>query len=59
MKFHTLFFFRKLEKTLQNVSSAAVVIDALRVKAPPRICSMQLDSIFNSHKYKLPNFIAM
>ena len=30
MKYHTLFF-RKLRKMLQNVSSAAVVIDALRV----------------------------
>ena len=29
MKYHT-FFFRKLEKMLQNLSSAAVVIGALR-----------------------------
>ena len=32
MKYHTLFF-RKLGNMLQNVSSAAVVIGALRVKA--------------------------
>ena len=33
MKYHTLiYFFRKLEKMLQNLSSAAVVIGALRVK---------------------------
>ena len=31
MKYHTLFF-RKLGKISQNVSSAAVVIGALRVK---------------------------
>ena len=31
MKYHALFF-RKLRKTLQNLSSAAVVIGALRVK---------------------------
>ena len=31
MKYHTLFFFRNLEKNLQNLSSAAVVIDTLRV----------------------------
>ena len=33
MKYHTLFF-RKLEKMSQNLSSAAVVIEALRVKLP-------------------------
>ena len=32
MKYHTLFFFRKLGKMSQNLSSAAVVIGALRVK---------------------------
>ena len=31
MKYHTLFFFRKLGKMLQYLSSAAVVIGALRV----------------------------
>ena len=35
MKYHTfkLFFFQKLGKMLQNLSSAALVIGALRVKA--------------------------
>ena len=32
MKYPTLFFLKKLEKMLQNLSSAAVVIGALRVK---------------------------
>ena len=32
MKYHTLFFSRKLKKMLQNLSSAAVLVDALRVK---------------------------
>ena len=31
MKYHTLFFFGKLGKISQNLSSAAVVIGALRV----------------------------
>ena len=33
MKYHTLFF-RELEKILQNLLSAAVVIGALRVLTP-------------------------
>ena len=33
MKYHTLFFFRNLGKMLQNLSSAADVIGALRVKS--------------------------
>ena len=32
MKYHTLFFFQKLGKISPNLSSAAVVIGALRVK---------------------------
>ena len=32
MKYQSLFFFRKLRKMSQNLSSAAVVIDVLRVK---------------------------
>ena len=32
MKYHTLFFFRKIGKMSQNLSSAAVVIGALKVK---------------------------
>ena len=32
MKYHTLFFFRKLGKMSQNLSSAAVVIGTLSVK---------------------------
>ena len=32
MKYHTLFFFKKIGKLSQNLSSAAVVIGALRVK---------------------------
>ena len=36
MKYHTLFF-RKLGKMLQNLSSAAVVIGALRVNANPLV----------------------
>ena len=41
MIYHTLFFFRKLEKMPQNVSSAAAVIGALRIKhnADPRLGS--------------------
>ena len=35
MKYHT-FFFRKLGKMSENLSSAAVVIGALRVKRPAR-----------------------
>ena len=35
MRCHTLFFFRKLGKMSQNLSSAAVVIDALRVNSFP------------------------
>ena len=31
MKYHTLFFFQKFGKMLKNLSSAAVVIGALRV----------------------------
>ena len=34
MKYHTLFFL-KIRKTSQNLSSAAVVIGALRVKSSP------------------------
>ena len=34
MKYHTLFFFGKLEKMLQNLSSAADVIGTLRIKKP-------------------------
>ena len=33
MKYHTLFFFRKLGKISQNLSSAAVVIGALSTKS--------------------------
>ena len=33
MKYHTLFFFQKLEKMSQKLSSAAVVIGALRVNS--------------------------
>ena len=33
MKYHTLFFFQKLGKMSQNLSSAAVVIGALRVNS--------------------------
>ena len=35
MKYHSLFFFRKLGKMSHNMSSAAVVIGALRVKELP------------------------
>ena len=44
MKFHTLFF-RKLGKMTQNLSSAAVVIGALRVK--------------RGSKQKLPNSLVL
>ena len=33
MEYHNLFFFRKLGKMLQNLSSAAVSIGAIRVNA--------------------------
>ena len=44
MKYHT-FFFRKLEKISQNVSSVEVVIDALRVT--PRSKFLVRVEIFN------------
>ena len=39
MKYHTLFF-RKLGKMSQNVSSAAVVIGALKVKVQQPVISL-------------------
>ena len=52
MKYHT-FFFLKLGKMLQNLSSAAVVIGALRVKADqnPLAAKNSLRLIMSLHKY--------
>ena len=40
MKYHTLFFFWKLWKISENLSSAAVVIGSLRVKIWPHFAAM-------------------
>ena len=45
MEYHILFFFRKLRKMLQNLSSAAVVIGALRVNimtSMTNVCSRHI-----------------
>ena len=48
MKYHTLFF-SKIEKDVQNLSSAAVVIGALRVRSPflKKVIILKMDSIEN------------
>ena len=58
MKYHTLFF-RKLGKMSQNLSSAVVVIGALRVKGLSQITDSQYNSLpnhtsenFSSDKYQ-------
>ena len=48
MKYHSFFFFRKLRKMSQNLSSAAVVIGALRVNMIPfLICPVAIFKYFH------------
>ena len=48
MKFHTLFFFKELGGMLQNLSSASVVIGALRVKSRVYYVIMIIDLVYQS-----------
>ena len=52
MKYHTLFF-SKIRKDVQNLSSAAVVIGALRVKNKQLIIAINnsITMYFIYHKY--------
>ena len=56
MKYHTLIFFRKLGKMSQNVSSAAVVIGALRVKL---LSLSSVDRTMRSYKGRLLHLFYM
>ena len=49
MKYHTLFFFPKFEKMSQNLSSAAVVIGALKKASTYEYPKMRTYSGIHSH----------
>ena len=50
MKYHTLFFFRKFRKKLKKLSSAAVVIGALRVNGGSYMSAHVLLKLLNKLK---------
>ena len=53
------YFFRKLEKIRQNLSSAAVVIGALRVKSAAGTMSVKNEHNYFLHIVKVQKYISI